>query len=284
MVEVLEISKSFSDVVALAGVTFTADRGVNVIIGPNGAGKTTTLRCISGVVSPDSGSVKIFGKDPGRIKERIAVLSEDRRILRRMKVKDYEQLLPLLYPNWNGKLFKKFLAHFSIRRDQNLDTLSAGMRTVFLLSVLIASGADVLILDEPTQHLDPVKVNELETLLRELGTDKILIVASHHLEEVEGFADRFVILNEGRVVYSDDIDSAKEKHRIVAQNQIGEYDEVIGFVESGWLVKTEEDKGRYPSLREIVLAYLKRDEKTLGTSITDILREDGGVSRTNLSN
>ena len=112
-------------------------------------------------------------------------------------------------------------------------------------------------------------------MLKELGQDRIVVVASHHMEEVESFADRFVIINEGRVLYQDEIDAAKEKHRVVSQSEIGQYDEVIQIVESGWLVRTEEDKGRYPSLREIVLAYLKKDEKSSILSAADVLRGEG---------
>ena len=269
MIRVSNLSKSYSDVVAVADVSFTMEEGVNVIIGPNGAGKTTTLKCLAGITTPDSGRVEIFGKSVWKVREEIAFLDETRKVFRRFRVKDYEQMMPLLYRKWDGKLFKRLLAHFSIGREKRVEKLSAGIKTLFLFSVVVSSGARILILDEPTQHLDVMRVGEVQQMLKELGQDHIVVVASHHMEEVENFADRFVIINEGRVIYKDEIDSAKEKHRVVSQSEISEYDEVIHSVESGWLVRTNEDKGRYPSLREIVLAYLKRDEKASILSATE---------------
>ncbi len=261
MIKVSNISKSFPDVVALADVSFVMNRGVNVIVGPNGAGKTTTLKCLAGVMNPDSGIIEIFGKSVWKVKKEIAFLDENRRVFRKFKVRDYEQMLPLLYENWDERLFKKLLAHFSIGGERRVEKLSAGIKTLFLFSVVASSGAKVLILDEPTQHLDPMRVSDVQEILKELGQDRVVVIASHHMEEVESFADRFVIINKGRVLYQDEIDVAKEKHRVVSQSEIGQYDEVIQVVESGWLVRTDEDKGRYPSLREITLAYLKRDKE-----------------------
>lgn len=261
MIRVSNITKSFSDVVALADVSFVMNTGVNVIIGPNGAGKTTTLKCLAGVITPDSGNIEIFGKSVKEAKKEIAFLDENRRVFRKFKVKDYEHIIPLLYRNWDEKLFKKLLAHFSIGRERRVEKLSAGIRTLFLISMVISTGAKVLILDEPTQHLDPININDVQKMLKELGQDRVVVIASHHMEEVESFADRFVIISKGRVLYQDEIDLAKEKHRVVSQNEISECDEVIQAVDSGWLVRTDKDKGRYPSLREIVLAYLKKSER-----------------------
>ncbi|MCD6449552.1 MAG: ABC transporter ATP-binding protein [Thermotogaceae bacterium] len=258
MIKIEKISKTFSDVVAISEVNFELEKGVNLLIGPNGAGKTTTLKCIGCIIQPDTGSITVFDKNPCLVKERIAFLSEDRKILRKMRVKDYMELLPLLYSKWDNRTFKKLLNHFSIPLNKPLDKLSAGMRTLFLLTCAISSSADVLLLDEPTQHLDPVKVAEIQNIIREIALDKIVVISTHHLEEAENFADRFVLINEGRVIYHDDVDSAKESHRVIQQNELTESDEVIGKIESGWLVKTDADKGRYPSLREIALVYLTK--------------------------
>lgn len=273
MIVVSRVSKSFSDVVALADVSFEMKKGVNVLIGPNGAGKTTTLKCIAGIIKPDSGSIRIFEKPPEKVKERIAFLSEDRRGISRLKVKDYEQLMALLYPTWDGRLLRKLLSHFQIPRQKAFDALSAGLKTLLLFSVAISSGADVLLFDEPTQHLDPVKISDIQSLIRELGEEKIIVLSTHHLEEVESFADRMFVINEGRVIYYDDVDHAKETHRVVQQNEISESDEIIHAVESGWLIRTEKDKGRYPSLREIVLAYLKKSSSSFLKSLLEMERE-----------
>lgn len=263
MVEVKSLRKSYEDVVAVADVSFVAGKGVTVLIGPNGAGKTTTLKCIAGIVRPDGGKISIFGKKISEVKDDIFLLPEDRKVFRKLRISDYEKLLSLIYPNWDTKLFGKLLAHFSIPRNRKMEELSAGMKTQLLMAVAYSSGANLVLLDEPTQHLDPVKVNEIETMIRHMGEERVVIVSSHHLEEVEYFSDEFVLINEGRVIYADSIDGAKEKHRVVPQDTVTDEDEIIGLLEGGILVRTEEEKGRHPRLREIVLAYLSRGKKTL---------------------
>jgi len=260
-VEVKNLGKKFGSVVAIVDVSFEVEDGIFVLIGPNGAGKTTTLRCLSGEIAPDMGEIKVFGKKVEEVKEKIAVLREDRRVFSNMKVKDYEELYSLIYPKWNPILFRRLVLHFNIPGDQPVEKFSAGMKTLFLLSLVISSGAELLLLDEPTQGLDPMKKEEVMKILREAGEERVLIVASHHLEEIEMLADNFAIINEGKVVYRDNLDNAKEKHRIIQASELTEEDEIIGVLEDGMLVKTERDVGRYSRFREIVLSYIERSLK-----------------------
>jgi len=97
--------------------------------------------------------------------------------------------------------------------------------------------------------------------LREVGEERVLIIASHHLEEIEMLADNFAIINEGKVVYRDNLDAAKEKHRIIQASELTEEDEIISVLENGMLVRTEREVGRYPRFRELVLAYIERSLK-----------------------
>jgi len=261
VVEVKNLGKRFGSVVAVVDVSFEVENGIFVLIGPNGAGKTTTLRCLSGEITPDTGEINIFGKEVKEVKEKIAVLREDRRVFSNMKVRDYEELYSLIYPRWNPVLFRRLVLHFSIPGDQPVEKFSAGMKTLFLLSLTISSGADLLLLDEPTQGLDPIKKEEVMKILREVGEEKVLIVASHHLEEIEVLADNFAIINEGKVVYRDNLDAAKEKHRIIQADELTEEDEIISILENGMLVRTEREVGRYPRFRELVLAYIEKASK-----------------------
>lgn len=257
LLEVKDLFKSFEDSIALNGVSLEISKGIHLIIGPNGAGKTSLLKCVMGILKPDSGKIRVFGKSPHLVKNRMAFLSETRKPLRKFRVKDYEEIMPLLYPRWNRKLFWEISAKLSLKRGKRVENMSAGMRTMFLLSLVISSGADLLLLDEPTQNLDPSKVKEVENLIRKEASNKIVLISSHHLEEVENIAESFSIINRGEIVYSDDLKSAKENHRVVFQNEITQLDEVIGKIEGNtYLIKTSTDRGRFPSLREITLAYL----------------------------
>ncbi len=257
MVEVKDLFKSFKDTIALNGVSLEISGGIHLIIGPNGAGKTTLLKCVMGILKPDSGNIRIFGKPPRSVKNRMAFLDEMRRPIRKFRVKDYEEIMPLLYPRWNRKLFWEISAKLSLRRSKLVENLSAGTKAMFFLSLVVSSGADVLILDEPTQNLDPVKIKEIEDIIKSESSGKIVLMSSHHLEEVERVAESFSIIDRGMVIYSDNLESAGKSHRVVFQSEITQLDEVIGRVEENqYLVKTTSDKGRAPSLREIALAYL----------------------------
>lgn len=257
MIEVEDLFKSFKDTVALNGVNLKVSEEVHLIIGPNGAGKTTLLKCVMGILRPDSGNIRVFGKPPSSAKNRMAFLNEARKPIRRFRVRDYEEIMPLLYPNWNRKLFWEISSNLSLRRSKLVENMSAGMKAMFFLSLVISSGADVLILDEPTQNLDPVKVKEIEDIIKGETSGKIVLMSSHHLEEVENIADSFSIINRGRVIYSESLENAKADHRVVLQSEITQLDKVIGKVEENYyLVKTSSDRGRAPSLREIALAYL----------------------------
>lgn len=126
-----------------------------------------------------------------------------------------------------------------------------------MLGLSICNQADLLILDEPTQHLDPTVRLEIMSLLREyVGNDKLAIVSSHEIFELEEYATDLVIIKEGRIIYTDSIDEAKEKHRIVEKGETIQEGEVVGLVGQAVLVKTQRDIGRFPKLNEIVVGYL----------------------------
>ncbi len=257
MIEVKDLFKSFKDTVALNGVNLKVSEEIHLVIGPNGAGKTTLLKCIMGILRPDSGKIRVFGKPPLSVKNRMAFLNEMRKPIRKFRVKDYEEIMPILYPKWNRKLFWEISARLSLKRSKYVESMSAGIKTMFFLSLIISSGADVLILDEPTQNLDPLKVKEIENFIRNESSGKTVIMSSHHLEEVENIADSFSIIDNGKVIYSESVRNAKESHRVVSQSEIIQLDEIVGKIEDNYyLVKTNSDKGREPSLREIVIAYL----------------------------
>lgn len=261
VVKIKNLSKNFGSKRILNDISIDIPEGeIFSLIGPNGAGKTTTMRCIFGDLRPDNGEIEVFGKKlKSSVKSKIAVMTEDRLNFKRFTGNDYVNLWKMLYPNWNEKIFSSFAMHYNFGLNDKVDTYSMGTKTLFHLALCIASGAELLILDEPTQNLDPVIRQEILDVLKKFASDegRTIIISSHEIYELEEISSCFAIIKEGRILYSDSIDDAKEKHRVVERGEIIPQGTIIGNSGNETIVKTEEEAGRYATFREIVLAYLK---------------------------
>ena len=261
IVKIENLSKSFGSKPVLNNISLNIGEGdIFAIVGPNGAGKTTTMRCIYGDLVPDAGRVTVFGRSvTSKEKESIAVLTEDRLTFRRFKGEDYLRIWRMLYPRWNEDVFSSFAVHYRLPLGDRVDTYSMGMKTLLHLAMVTASGADLLLLDEPTQNLDPVIRQEVMNVLRDYATqeNKTLIISSHEIFDLEEIANTFAIVLEGKILYTDTIDGAKEKHRIISRDHRYDTGEIISTVGNETLIKTSDEIGRYPTFKEIVLGYLQ---------------------------
>ncbi|MBE3579878.1 MAG: ABC transporter ATP-binding protein, partial [Caldanaerobacter subterraneus] len=122
-----------------------------------------------------------------------------------------------------------------------------------------STNAKLIILDEPTQHLDPATRFELIEIIKQYVNDKkgTILLSSHEIFELEEYATSFAIIKDGKILYTDSIDEAKQKHRIVRLNENIKGAKVIAVMNNEVLVKTEEDIGEYPRLNQIIVGYLK---------------------------
>jgi len=211
MIKVDNLSKSFGRAkLAVDGVSFEVGRGeVLGFLGPNGAGKSTTMRMVTGFIPPSGGSVTVCGHDmltdpiPG--KRRIGYLPE--------AAPSYTDMTVLSFLNFAADI--RGLAgearRKAVRRvvdacylepvlGQTIDTLSKGFRHRTCFAQAIIHDPDVLIMDEPTDGLDPNQKYEVRTLIREMGENKAIIFSTHILEEVEAACTRAIIIDRGRIV------------------------------------------------------------------------------------
>jgi len=260
-VQIKELRHAFGAKTVLNGISFEIKEGeIFSLIGPNGAGKTTTLRCLYGDIVWDGGTILLNGqKVSSKLKEKIAVATENRFSFSRFTGEDHVKLWKALYPSWDEKVFGSFFTHYNFELQARADTYSMGWKTLLNLALALSSGADLLILDEPTQNLDPLVrqevLNILHTFVEREG--KAIIISSHEIFELEEITSSFAILKEGDILYTDHLDDAKEKHRIVNQEEKVSYGEVIGLVKNETLIRTEQEVGRYPTFQEIILGYLQ---------------------------
>lgn len=207
MLLVDHVQKSFGALRAVRGVSFEIPRGQVVgLLGPNGAGKTTTIRMITGFTPPDEGRVLIDGDDitlaPARARRKIGYLPESAPLYGEMTVRDYLLFRSKLYGMARSDrraaieraMERCWLSDVAGRR---VGQLSKGFKQRVGLAGALLHGPDVLVLDEPTNGLDPTQVSETRTLIRELGAQRTLLISSHVLTEIERLCDRVIVLAGG---------------------------------------------------------------------------------------
>ena len=221
MIKVQNLTKAFGPKLAVNNVSFSVERGeVLGFLGPNGAGKSTSMRMITGFIPPTSGTVKVGGYDivenPIPAKRLIGYLPENAPAYTDMTVYGFLGFAAELR-GLRGDAKKKAvqqaveMCFLESVLHQSIDTLSKGFRhrTCFAQSVI--HDPDVLILDEPTDGLDPNQKHEVRTLLKRLGQRKAIIFSTHILEEVEAACTRAIIIDRGQIVANGTPDELKQR-------------------------------------------------------------------------
>jgi ABC-2 type transport system ATP-binding protein len=210
MINVDKLTKSFGPKLAVDHITFTVAKGeVLGFLGPNGAGKSTSMRMITGYLPSTEGTVTIGGFDisenPLEAKRRIGYLPENAPIYSDMSVAGFLSFcaeMRGLYGAAKTEAIDRVVEMCFLNRvmQQSVDTLSKGFRHRTCLAQALIHDPEVLILDEPTDGLDPNQKHEVRSLLRRLGTDKAIIFSTHILEEVEAACTRALIIDQGSIV------------------------------------------------------------------------------------
>lgn len=217
LVRLQNISKSFGDVCAVDGVSFSIGRGEVVgFLGPNGAGKTTTMRMIVQALEPDSGVIEIDGMSiadaPLESKRRIGYLPETNPLYGDMLVAEFLVYMGTL----RGLDGRDLRARIDRAVDQTgigdiyyrpIDQLSKGFRQRTGLAQAILSEPDVLVLDEPTEGLDPNQRVEIRNLITHLGADRTVLLSTHVMREVQATCSRLLIINRGKLIADGSVDS-----------------------------------------------------------------------------
>jgi ABC-2 type transport system ATP-binding protein len=210
MIKVNNLTKAFGPKVAVNSVSFTVERGeVLGFLGPNGAGKSTTMRMITGFIPPTDGTVSVGGhdmvNDPIPAKRLIGYLPENAPAYTDMTVEGFLGFIAELR-GLNGDAKKKAI-HRVVEMCflesvlyQSVDTLSKGYRHRTCFAQSIIHDPEVLVLDEPTDGLDPNQKHEVRGLIRRMGERKAIIFSTHILEEVEAVCSRAIIIDRGQIV------------------------------------------------------------------------------------
>jgi ABC-2 type transport system ATP-binding protein len=222
IIETNQLTKSFKDQPALRGLDLRVPMGsIFGFLGRNGAGKTTTIKTLMGLLRPDSGSASVFGipvRDESRsigIRGRIGFVTEDKELYPYMTVEQIIRFTRSFFPKWRDDLERRYLKMFDLPPGKKIPHLSKGMRSKLMLLLAIARGADLLILDEPTDGLDPAAT---EDVLRELvavaaSEGTTMFFSSHQLAEVETIADNIGIIDQGKLIVAGSLDDMKAQYQ-----------------------------------------------------------------------
>ena len=210
MIKVENLVKTFGPKRAVDGVSFSVERGeVLGFLGPNGAGKSTTMRMITGFIPPTEGKVSVGGhdmvEDPLPAKRLIGYLPENAPAYADMTVAGFLNFAAELR-GMRGEAKKKAvgraveLCFLESVLEQSIDTLSKGYRHRTCFAQSIVHDPEILVLDEPTDGLDPNQKHEVRNLIRRMGEKKAIIFSTHILEEVEAACTRAIIIDRGKIV------------------------------------------------------------------------------------
>jgi len=222
LLEIENISKSFGDKVVLRNVTFHVPAGAIVgFIGDNGAGKSTTFKAVLGLISKDSGTVKIFGEENinqhAKLKEKIGVVFDAMNLPAHLTIKQLNNVFKNLYEAWDQENFDRLVHAFSLPVDKKVNKFSRGMSMKLSVAVALSHQAKLLFLDEATGGLDPSSrealLDELQDFVRN-GNGGILL-SSHIMSDVEKIASHLVVIKDGEILLNEEKDQVFENYAIV---------------------------------------------------------------------
>jgi ABC-2 type transport system ATP-binding protein len=223
MIETRELSKQYGAITAVDRISFKVEPGqVLGFLGPNGAGKSTTMKMIAGFLTPTAGSASVCGHDvdaePLAAKRKIGYLPEGAPSYGEMTVRAFLEFVADVRGLVNGHRSQRLddaIGRLNLQGvlGQTIDTLSKGFRRRVGLAQAILHDPPVLILDEPTDGLDPNQKHEVRGLINAMAKDKTIVVSTHILEEVHAVCNRAIIIARGKVLADDTPDRLEARSR-----------------------------------------------------------------------
>lgn len=304
IIEVEGLAKNYGSVRALSGVSFSVEKGEIIgLLGPNGAGKTTTMKILAGYLQPSEGTARIAGfdvvEDPIEVQRRLGYLPENAPLYLDMAVQEYLLMMAELrgVPE-DRKLLSDAIYGTGLQNHltKPIGSLSKGYRQRVGLAQAILHRPEVLILDEPTNGLDPNQILEIRALIQRLAEHATVIVSTHILPEVEATCHRAIIVMDGRVqadakldalttttdaVVAVDADAKSELSALAGVRGVEEMPEANGF--RRYRVVAQKHDDLCPQIFDLArrqdwrLAELRPDSRTLETVFRE-LAEKGAAA------
>ncbi len=219
-IEISGLTRRFGATTALDAVNLSLPRGaVYGLVGANGAGKTTLIRHVLGLLKPDRGTVRVFGRDPVAdpvgVLSRIGYLSEENDLPGWMRIDELIRYSRAFYPAWDDAYAGQLREAFDLDPAAKIKNLSKGQKARTGLLIALAYRPELLVLDEPSSGLDPiVRKDILGAVIRTIADEgRTVLFSSHLLEEVEQVADHVTMISHGTIVLSESLQSIRRSNR-----------------------------------------------------------------------
>lgn len=223
VIQTHDLSKIYGKLEALRNLNLLIGRHqITAFLGQNGAGKSTAIKCLLGMMRPSGGEANVLGWRVGdraadrEIRQRVAFVAENKPLYGYMTVEQLLRFTGSFYPDWRPKLATSLLAEFRLPLGKKIKALSKGMRTKLALLLAFARKPELLILDEPTEGLDPVGIEQfLRMIVNCVSEGTTVFFSSHQISEVERIADHVCILDEGCLKVDVSMDDLRMSYRQV---------------------------------------------------------------------
>lgn len=302
-IQVSNLTKIYGEQKAINDISFEIKTGEIVgFVGPNGAGKSTTMKILTGFIPPTDGSAKINDLDlieqSLEIRKHIGYLPENNPLYLDMYVKEYLEFVAGIYKlgkNTNKRI-EEIIGQtgLTIERKKKIGALSKGYRQRVGLAQALIHDPSILILDEPTSGLDPNQIIEIRNLISAVGKEKTVMLSTHIMQEVEAICDRIIIINKGKIVADDSIDSITSRTEEEYVTVVVEFDqapkqedlEKIKFVDKvariddkNWLMQTSSQEDirqhifKFAVNSELAVLSMQKKEKSLEEVFQELTKQ-----------
>tara|TARA_B100000809_G_scaffold1919_1_gene2220 strand:+ start:107 stop:1009 length:903 start_codon:yes stop_codon:yes gene_type:complete len=289
-IEVKNVTKIYGEQKALDDVSFSIEPG-NIVgfLGPNGAGKSTMMKIITCFLPQTSGSVSVCGYDvienPIDVKRQVGYLPEHNPLYLDMYVKEYLDFVGGVYKIDNRKARVKEMIDMvglGIEQNKKIGALSKGYRQRVGLAQAMIHDPKVLILDEPTTGLDPNQLEEIRSLIKNIGRDKTIMLSTHIMQEVEAICDKTIIVNHGKIVANEktqDLRNQQKKQIVLTvefdkEVNVKDLQKIEGVLQvkssnnNVWLFEIKDDAVRnhifqFAMQKEIVVLSIQKEAQSL---------------------
>lgn len=242
MIEVANLTKYYGDRRVLHGISFTVERGrVCGFLGPNGSGKSTTMDILAGILGPSDGVAKVSGvnvlENPRAAKAKIGYLPDSPPLFEEMRVRDFVDYVARLHQlpgNARRTQVERVLQECDVLDVSNriIGHLSKGYKQRVAMCAALVHSPEVLILDEPTEGLDPMQIVQIRHLIRKLSQDRTVILSSHILPEVQEVCDEVIIICEGHIAAQTSLAADAEDKRPYLFSFAGNVSSAAGWLRS----------------------------------------------------
>lgn len=216
MIETHGLSKNYGSCGALRALSLKVPEGsAFALVGANGAGKTTLIKILMNLIQATSGTAHVFGVDSRQVSpqqfRRIGYVSENQELPGRLTVSGYLNYLRPFYPDWDVALEREIVQRFKLPGGRKINELSHGMRVKMALTCALSYRPKLLVLDEPFSGLDSLVRDEFMEGLAEQAGDMTVLISSHDLSEVEGFATDVAFVESGRLLFQESLEALTDR-------------------------------------------------------------------------